>query len=149
MKRITFFTLLLLTAYTKNFANSNDEQLIRKLEQQQLESVKKGDTVMLSKLWSKDLVVNNPLGQIVTVPQIFSFMRSGRIDYSHVETVIEKVTFTGNLAITMGHEIVTPQNAAPNAGNKVTRRFTDVWLHGVNGWQMVARQATNILVEKL
>lgn len=149
MKRLIFFTLLLLTAYTESFANTNDEQLIRKLEQQQLESVKRGDTVMLSKLWSKDLVVNNPLGQIVTVPQIFSLMRSRRIDYSNVETVIEKVTFTGNLAIAMGQEIVTPQNAAPNAGNKVTRRFTDVWLHGVKGWQMVARQATNILVEKL
>jgi len=148
MKKIAFLAMLLLATSMHSFADNHDEQLIRKLEQLELESVKKGDTATLAKLWSKDLVVNNPLGQIVTVPQIFGFIRAGKIDYSQVETIIEKVTFTGDLAISMGHEIVLPQNGAPNAGNKVIRRFTDVWMYSKTGWKMVARQATNVAVQK-
>ncbi|MFT4032607.1 MAG: hypothetical protein QM669_09310 [Siphonobacter sp.] len=54
---------------------------------------------------------------------------------------------TENLGIAMGKEIVTPQRATQNAGKKVTRRYTDVWINTKGTWHLIARQATNSTVE--
>ncbi len=77
------------------------------MEQLEIESIHKGDTTALLRLWAKDFVVNNPYGVIVTVPEIMGFIRKGEIDYSTVDRVVERVTFTENIAISMGKEILT------------------------------------------
>ncbi|GLU55204.1 hypothetical protein Dfri01_46650 [Dyadobacter frigoris] len=83
----------------------------------------------------------------MTVNQIVRFIREGKIDYSSVERIVEKVTITENLGIAMGKEIVTPENAIQNSRKKVFRRYTDVGIETINGWRLTARQATNILVQ--
>lgn len=143
-KLLALFFLLLAT---ESFSQSRAETEIRQLEQLELEAVHKGDTATLFKLWSKDYVVNNPYNQVVTVKQIVGFIKEGKIDYSSVERIVEKVTLTQNLGIAMGKEIVTPEKATDNAGKKVTRRYTDVWIKTKDSWQLTARQATNIAVE--
>ena len=135
---LTLFTLTVQFA----FGQSKDEMEIRRLDQLESTSILKADTTTLLKLWAKDFVVNNPYGEIVTVPQILGFIRSGQIDYSTVERVIERVTFTQNIAITMGHEVVTPQNLTDNAGKIVTRRYTHIWIKTKGQWRLTARQAT-------
>lgn len=140
-------TIVFLLLATESFSQSRTETEIRRLEQLELEAVYKGDTATLFKLWSKDYVVNNPYNQVVTVNQIVGFIKEGKIDYSSVERIVEKVTLTQNLGIAMGKEIVTPEKATDNAGKKVTRRYTDVWIRTKDGWQLTARQATNIVVE--
>jgi hypothetical protein len=120
---------------------------IRRLDQLEITSISKADTTTLLKLWSKDFVVNNPYGEIVTVPQILGFIRNGQIDYSTVERIIERVTFIQNISITMGHEVVTPQNLTNNAGEIVTRRYTHIWMKTKGKWRLTARQAS-IYTEK-
>ncbi|MBO0953275.1 nuclear transport factor 2 family protein [Fibrella forsythiae] len=145
MEKIFVICLLLLPV--KLWGQSANEAEIKRLEQVELEAVHKGDTVTLFKLWSPNYVVNNPYNQIVTVKQIIGFIREGKIDYSSVERIVEKVTLTQNVGIAMGKEIVTPEKATENVGKKVTRRYTDVWIKTSSGWRLIARQATNILVE--
>ena len=140
-KAILIWSLFTLTVQF-SFSQSKEEIEIRRLDQLEITSVCKSDTITLRKLWAKDFVVNNPYGEIVTVPQILSFIRSGQIDYSSVERVIEKVTFTQNIAITMGYEIVTPQNLTENAGKIVNRRYTHIWIKTKGNWFLTARQAT-------
>ncbi|MFT4024842.1 MAG: nuclear transport factor 2 family protein [Flavihumibacter sp.] len=149
MKKPILLTGLLITAVVCRLqVPSSTEREIRKLEQLELELMHKGDTAtLLKKLWAKDYVVNNPANTVVTIPDILNLIRSGKIDYSTVERIVEKVTLTENIAISMGKEIITPQHATDNAGRKVTRRFTDVWIHTRNGWKLTARQATIVLVE--
>lgn len=149
MKKAALFTgLLIMAAFSHLWAQSSTEKEIRKLEQQELELMQKADTAtLLNKLWAKDYVVNNPANMVVTIPDILNLIRNGKIDYSTVERIVEKVTLTENIAISMGKEIITPQNATDNAGRKVTRRFTDVWIHTKSGWKLTARQATIVLVE--
>jgi len=43
-------------------------------------------------------------------PGILGFIRAGEIDYSTVNRIVERVTFTENIAIAMGREVVKPQN---------------------------------------
>jgi hypothetical protein len=92
-------------------------------------------------------VVNNPDNRVVTAQQVRAFMRTGKIDYSTFERIIEKVTVVDNVAIAMGHELITPQRQTTNAGKTVTRRYTDVWVRQAGAWRLAARQATNILVQ--
>jgi len=147
MKRAVLILTLFTLTLKCSFGQSKDEIEIIRLDQLESTSIYKADTISLLKLWAKDYVVNNPYGEIVTVPQILSFIRTGQIDYSTVERVIERVTFTQNIAISMGHEVVTPQNLTNNAGKIVTRRYTHIWIKTKGQWRLTARQATIFTVQ--
>ncbi len=147
MKKLLIFFASLVIVHLTSFSQSKAETEIRKLEQLEIESIHKADTTTLTKLWAKDFVVNNPYGVIVTVPEIMGFIRKGEIDYSTADRVVERVTFTQNIAISMGKEILTPQNGTPNSGKKIITRYTHIWIKSKGGWHLTARQATNFSVE--
>ena len=150
MKKYKFafllFTFFVLT-HTNIYGQTNSEKQIRKLEAQEKEAVLKGDTTTLYKLWSPNYVVNAPMNAVATIKNIKSFLREGQIDYTSFDRVIEKITFTGDIAIVMGKEITTPEKNTENAGKTVTRRYTNIWMKMKGVWLLTARQATNIVVE--
>ena len=96
-------------------------------------------------LWAKDYVVNNPDNQIVTVRQIMGFIRSGKIDYTSFERIIEKITFSGDVAVAMGHEVMEPESKPATLAKP--RRYTNVWVRQAGAWHLTARQATNVVVQ--
>ncbi|HEX2532604.1 MAG TPA: nuclear transport factor 2 family protein [Chitinophagaceae bacterium] len=147
MKPLFFLLVFLILLCRSVSAQTAEEADIRRLEQQEMGVLQKGDTAALAQLWAKEFVVNNPYGQIVTVPQIFGFIRSGQIDYATVERKVERVTIVENIAVAMGKEIVTPQKSTDNAGKTVTRQYTNIWMKRNGSWRMVARQATIIHLE--
>jgi hypothetical protein len=120
---------------------------IRRLEALEITTVQRGDTLALRQLWHPAFVVNNPYNQIVTRLQILTFMRQGQLDYSTVERVVERVTLVDNVAIAMGHEMVTPQRATQFAGKIERRQYTDIWLKTNAGWRLTARQASIVAVK--
>ncbi len=120
---------------------------ILRLEALEITTVQRGDTLALRQLWHQEFVVNNPYNQIVTRPQILAFMRQGQRDYSTVERVVERVTLVDNLAIAMGHEIVTPQRATRFAGKVERRQYTGIRLKTKAGWRLTARQASIVAVK--
>jgi len=69
------------------------------------------------------------------------------LHYISFERNIEKITFTDNVAIVMGGEIIKPQGHQLNAGKTVSRRFTHVWLYKDKSPSIIAPQATTIKVE--
>jgi hypothetical protein len=147
MKHLLYLIAFTTIAHFSSFSQSKAEAEIRKLEQLEITTVQKGDTTALLNIWAKEFVVNNPYQQIVTVPQIFGFIRSGQIDYTTVERKVEKVTVVENIAISMGKEIVTPEKKTNYAGKTVIRQYTNIWIKRNNSWRMVARQATIISAE--
>jgi hypothetical protein len=149
MKQLVNLSIALLASAAPAWAQSSSsvESDIRRLEALEITSVQRGDTLALHQLWHPDFVVNNPYNQIVTRPQILAFMRQGQLDYSTVERVVERVTLVDNLAIAMGHEIVTPQRATQFAGKVETRQYTDIWLRTKAGWRLTARQASLVAVK--
>jgi hypothetical protein len=139
---ITTLTLLVII-HQLSFAQHKSDATIRSLEQLEAVSIQKGDTTTLLKLWSRDFVCNNPYGFIVTPPQVIKLIKGGQIDYSSYERNIERITFTRNLAIVMGKEVVVPRNKTPNAGKTITMRYTHVWIKEKDAWHLTARQASN------
>ena len=128
----------------KKTVTLSEEAVIRSIENTEREALLKGDTTMLLKLLSPDVVVNNPENTIVTFEQIKERIRTGKINYSSLERIIENISLVENIAIVMGKEIVTLQEVTKNTGKTVTRRFTNIWMKTEIGWKLTARQTTII-----
>lgn len=142
-----FAAILLAPVHSVCVAQQNNESEIRRLEKMETEAILKGDTIMLVKLLSPQVVVHNPENAIVNFDKIFERMRTGKIDYSSFERVIENISFAENIAIVMGKEIITPERVTINAGKRVTRSFTNIWMKYKGSWRLTARQATVIAVQ--
>jgi len=121
---------------------------IRRMETLERESVIKGDsTALFDKIWSPNMIVNTPANIVGTVEGTKAHFRSGDLNYLSFERTIEKISFTDNIAIVMGGEVIKPQGKQINAGKIVSRRFTHVWLYKNNSWSLIARQATIFKIE--
>ena len=147
MKSFNLVLISFLLITTLVFAQSKDEIEIRRLEKHWTELLDKGDTDSLLKIWSKDYVVNNPNGKIVTPKEIVSLMKSGHI-FPAVERIIEKITFNQNIAIVMGKELQQPRDLTTNLEEWIPRRFTNVWIRNGKSWQLIARQSSEITRKK-
>ena len=143
MKTLNFFIMSFLFISALAFGQSNDEQEIRRLEKHWTELLDEGDTTSLLKIWSKDYVVNNPNGKIVTPKEIIALMKSGH-RFPTVERIIENITFNKNIAIVMGKELQQPANMVGKKDEWIPRRFTNVWIRSENGWQLAARQSSEV-----
>jgi ketosteroid isomerase-like protein len=148
MKLFSSITVLMsvLLISMASLAQQNNETEIRNLEKQEGEAFVKKDMIALLKLFSPNLVVNSPVNKVFGFADVMNMIRNRKIDVGPVEKVIEKITFVENIAIVMGHDIVTPQGAMDNAGKTLTRRYTDIWMKDKNSWRLSARQATIISV---
>jgi ketosteroid isomerase-like protein len=143
MKTYNFFFIICIFVTTLAFGQTNDEQQIRRLEKHWTELLDNGDTTSLLKIWSKDYVVNNPNGKIVTPEEIVALMKSGH-KFPKVERIIEKITFNQDIAVVMGKELQQPASLTTNQDEWIPRRFTNVWIKTENGWQLAARQSSQI-----
>lgn len=129
-------------------AQDSREAEIRRLETLERESVLKGDsTTLFNHVWAANMIVNTPANRVGTVEGTKAILKAGGLNYLAFERTIEAITFSDNVAIVMGGEMIKPQGAQPNAGKTVTRRFTHVWQSNNGSWRLIARQATIIKVE--
>lgn len=145
-KLIGFSFLSILFCAITSSAQHAEDSTIRRLENEEREAIFKGDTAMLSRLMSQDIVVQNPENAIVGYRQIIDRIKAGKISYATFERLIERITFRENVAVAMGLETLVPQGATSNAGKTVKRRFTNVWMKENNVWKLAARQATIISI---
>ncbi|MDC6390826.1 nuclear transport factor 2 family protein [Maribacter sp. PR1] len=140
--KLTLIGFLFITTLASG--QSTDEIEIRRLEKHWTELLDKGDTTSLLKIWSKEYVVNNPNGKIVTPKEIVAIMKSGHV-FPSVERIIEKITFNQDIAIVMGKELQQPASMNTNKKEWIPRRFTNVWIKSEKGWQLTARQSSQIV----
>lgn len=148
MKIKTLFVLLVVNFFLSGncFAQQPEENLIRKLEDNERQAILKGDTSQLSSLMSRKIIVQNPENAIVGFQQILDRVKNGKINYSSFERKIDHISFVNNIAIVMGLETLIPQGDTQNAGKTVKRRFTNIWTKEAGDWKLTARQATVVSV---
>ena len=104
------------------------------------------DTAALRRVWAEQLIVNSPMNQVAPDrATVLNSVRLGRIHYSSFERKIEHLRIHGDVAVVMGAEAIQPAGNAPQAGQKVQRRFTHVWRKEAGVWRLVARHANIIL----
>ena len=146
-KQPLIYVLLLMVISHFSIAQQGDENVIRNLEEAHKTAILNRDTITIAKLFSKQILVHNPLNIIVGFEGIMARIRTGQIDYSSFDVEIEKISIIENIAIVMGKETITPKGIAPNSGKTVHRIYTDIWLKTVDTYQLIARQATIISVK--
>jgi hypothetical protein len=145
--KLRFYILFVATLITiTSAAQSQDDAVIRKLENAEREAILKEDTVTLSLLMSPRIVVQNPENAIVGFRQIIDRIKGGKISYASFERKIENIAFIDNISVVMGTEVLIPKPTSVNSGKTVTRRFTNVWKKENNVWKLTARQATIISI---
>ena len=151
MRQLLFLVCITLhfSAITSNvLAQDPREAEIRRMETLERESVIKQDSsALFDRIWSPNMIVNTPANIVGTVEGTKAHFRSGDLNYLSFERTIEKISFTDNIAIVMGGEVIKPQGKQINAGKIVSRRFTHVWLYKNNSWSLIARQATIFKIE--
>ena len=142
MKKLMLL-IVCLSGTTFCFGQSKDELEVRALEKSWSELLDKSDTTALRQIWSKDYIVNNPAGKIITGNDIIGFIRNGQ-RFPSYEKTIESIKFSENIAIVMGKEVSQPQKDKSGKEQTIVRRFTNIWLKSKKSWKLVARQATNL-----
>lgn len=140
--------IVLLGIICSAYAQSSDqEKIIRELEQKEVIAVLEKDTATLMQIWSDDFTVNNPLNKI-SKPGVTTLDRPviNRFNYSTFNRTIENVMIMNETAITMGSEIVIEKGPDGNPGRTVNRRYTNIWMKEGGDWKLTARHA-NIICE--
>ena len=119
------------------------EKTIRSLEEQERLAVLKEDVPALERLWSEQLIVNNPQNEIsADRSAVLDRVKRGLIRYSTFDRQIEAIRFSDDIAIVMGSEtIVRKGDAASGTEPAVRRRFTNIWRLSGGTWRMIARHA--------
>ena len=100
-----------------------------------------GDLDALGRLFSEQLFVNAPDNRVKPKAEVLQSVRDGRIRYSAFERTVERVAVDGDVAISMGSEVVVPVGDRPDAGQRLSRRYTHVWQRTGDSWTLIARHA--------
>lgn len=113
-----------------------------------LEAMMAGTMSAESERYSSTFVANTPNGGVVTGEAMLRLFSTGGIRYTHVEQRIDYAGSHGpDMVVIMGEEIVVPGGGAANAGQRVWRRFTDVFRRENGEWRHDLRHANVIAVE--
>ena len=147
IKLFCSIAFLLVTLLTNSQSTAKTEDEIRKLEQTVVTAILNADTNMLKQVWATEFLVNNPRNDISTNRDaVLKTQKSGMIDYSTFERVIEQMQFQKDIVITMGYETFVSKNDIPGAkaGQAYKRRFTNIWMNQKGRWQQIARHASII-----
>ncbi|MES2645792.1 MAG: nuclear transport factor 2 family protein [Bacteroidota bacterium] len=147
LRLLTTVPFLIATYLTIGQSTAKTEVEIRKLEQTVVAAILASDTNTLKQVWAEEFLVNNPRNNISANRNVvLQTQKSGMIDYSHFERVIEQIQFQKDLVITMGYEMFVSKNDIPGAkaGQTYKRRFTNIWMKKKGRWQQIARHASII-----
>jgi ketosteroid isomerase-like protein len=121
------------------------EAEIRRLDLAHAEAILRGDAKALDALMDDEVTVNHPTGRIVKEKQeLLSLIDQGVIRYTAFERHPERFLFFPGMVVVMGGEVVVPAPGAPNAGKRLERRYTNVWMQRDGAWRLALRHANNV-----
>jgi ketosteroid isomerase-like protein len=119
-------------------ADSKDP--IRLLESRRYTAMCEADAKTLEELLADSLVYTHSYGGADSKASYLDGIRSKKWQYQAVERPIEDIQVHGDCAVVTGQ--VRIQLLSGGQPKKLNSRFTNVWVKGRQGWQMVAWQST-------
>lgn len=147
-KRIVLLLLLLLlvalapdTAAPQPGSAPDDEAAVRALDDQAHQAVLNRNYAPLERLWCEAFAVNAPNNQVIVGRENVLAVVKRVALYSLFERKIEHLSVHGDIAIVMGAETVRPAGDAPQTGQTIERRFTNIWKRNGATWCAIARHA--------
>lgn len=129
---------------------ANDPAVQAVLAQRKLgiEAMTAGRMSAETERYSSTFVANTPGNGVVPGTELLKIFAAGTIAYDRVEQTIEYAGSHGpDIVVLMGSEIVVPSAGAGNAGQRITRRFTDVFRRENGEWRHDVRHANVVSVE--
>jgi ketosteroid isomerase-like protein len=115
-------------------------ETIRLLESRRYRAMCEADVATLEALLADSLVYTHSYGGADSKASYLDGIRSKKWQYQAVERPIEDIQVHGDCAVVTGQ--VRIELLSSGQPKKLNSRFTNVWVKGRQGWQMVAWQST-------
>jgi hypothetical protein len=113
---------------------------IRKLEDRRYRAMCEADAAALEELLADTLVYTHSYGGADSKASYLAGIRAKKWIYRKVERPKENIVLYGDCAVVTGQvKIELLSEGKPKTLNSA---YTDVWIKGPKGWQMVAWQST-------
>jgi len=119
---------------------ADSKDTIRLLESRRYRAMCEADAKTLEELLADSLVYTHSYGGADSKASYLDGIRSKKWIYQAVERPIEDIQVHGDCAVVTGQ--VRIQLLSGGQPKKLNSRFTNVWVKGRQGWQMVAWQST-------
>ena len=119
---------------------ADSKDTIRMLESRRYRAMCEADARTLEELLADSLVYTHSYGGADSKASYLDGIRSKKWVYQAVERPIEDIQVHGDCAVVTGQ--VRIQLLSGGQPKKLNSRFTNVWVKGRQGWQMVAWQST-------
>jgi ketosteroid isomerase-like protein len=117
---------------------------IKKLEDRRFEAMIDSDFDTLDKLLGEDLIYTHSTAQSDTRAEYIALCKKGVFKYLKIERPIENIQVYGDTVVVTSQ---TKMDAIVEGKPKpLNSRYTNVWVKGAKGWQMVVWQSTPIPV---
>ena len=113
---------------------------IRRLEDQRYRAMCEGDVATLEKLLADSLVYTHSYGGSDGKASYLDGVRAKKWLYRKIERPKESIQLHGDCAVVTGH--VRIELIADGKPKTLNSAYTNVWINGPQGWQMVAWQST-------
>ena len=115
---------------------------IHNLEDRRYQALIDSDFETLDKLLGDDLIYTQSSGQSDVRAEYIGLCKKGVFQYRAFERPIENIQVYGETVVVTGHvkmDVIIEGNA-----ELLNSRYTNVWVKGTKGWQMVAWQSMPI-----
>ena len=117
-----------------------DKETLRKLEDQRYAAMCAADAATLEKLLADSLVYTHSYGGSDSKSSYLDGIRAKKWQYRKIERPKEDIQIHGDCAVVTGQvRIELLSEGKPKTLNSA---YTNVWIKGTKGWQMVAWQST-------
>jgi ketosteroid isomerase-like protein len=123
---------------------ADSKETIRLLESRRYRAMCEADAGALEELLADSLVYTHSYGGADSKASYLDGIRSKKWVYQAVERPIEDIQVHGDCAVVTGQ--VRIEVLSSGQPKKLNSRFTNVWVKGAKGWQMVAWQSTPLPV---
>lgn len=114
--------------------NSDDEQRVRRLEEDLIEAFRGNDAASLASLMADDFVFTDPLGTSITKDRWLEDLASGAFAFESIEIEGIRVRLAGDAALVTG--LVTLKARSRAGGYNGRFGVVDVYMKRAGRWQL-------------
>jgi ketosteroid isomerase-like protein len=121
---------------------ADTRQVIKALEDQRYKAMIEADAGMLNKLLADSLVYTHSYGGSDSKESYLEGIRAKKWQYQKIERPKEEFQVHGDCVVVTGR--VRIQLLSAGQPKTLNSAYTNVWVKGEKGWQMVAWQSTPV-----
>ena len=136
------FVLAALVSLVPAVATADPAADVEKMEQKRMQAVLNADMPTLYAIYADDFFYNTSSGPTLTKAEYLPRYASGELKVNSADSEARDIRVYENTALVTG--IVHVNLTAKGETKTLHLRYLNVWVKRENGWELVARQGTNL-----